>query len=233
MYFCEKFQYQHMKHRGIYLWVIFCFIILFFNNNLFSQASFGRKTSGPAFITSPSFINGIHHVTFNENKVPCNSISVVGLSQFLGYQFSPNFMLGLGVGFDYWIKPKNAFVPIYLDLRFNVIDYDISPHWYLNVGYASQWSVDSKTSKAYGGNTDKYILHGAKPGLMFESGLGIKANASASTSIIITFTAKVQESAVKYFDFETTSGGGQARYFANTYEKNWYIFIGAKAGILF
>ena len=193
---------------------------------------FERKDWGPVFITSPSFMNGIYKVTCNGKDIQ-NKIPVVGISQFMGYQFSHYFMMGLGVEFDYWTKPKNAFVPIYLDLRFNMLNNDFSPHWYLNLGYASHWSVDSKTYSAYGINSITYVLHGAKPGIMIESGIGVKANASYSNSIILTFTDKVQESAIKYWDPETSSGGTQEKYFANTYENNWYLFLGVKAGIVF
>ena len=233
MYFCEKFNITYMKYREIYTLAVFCFIISLFTSNIMAQPQSSRKSFGPTFITSPSFVNGIHHVTYDGNKVPSSSISIVGLSQFMGFQFSPYFMLGLGVSFDYWTKPKNAFVPIYLDLRFNFMDHNISPHMYLNLGYASQWSVDSKTYSAYGINSDRYVLHGAKSGLMFESGIGVKAHASYSNAIILTFTAKVLESAIKYNNGESTSGGTQAKYLANTYENNWYVFIGVKAGIVF
>ena len=221
-----------MKGKYIRLIIIFCFFISLFTNDLQAQHSFSRKDYGPTFITSPSFINGIYKVTCDGKDIP-NKIPVVGLSQFMGYQFSPYFLIGLGVEFDYWTKPKNVFVPIYLDLRFNVIDNNIAPHFYLNLGYASRWSVDSKTYSAYGINSETYVLHGAKSGLMFESGIGIKASASYSNAIIITFTAKVQESAVKFFDRESTAGGTQAKYFANKYENNWYLFLGVKAGIVF
>ena len=48
---------------------------------------------------------------------------------------------------------------------------------------------------------------------MLESGLGVKANASYSNAIILTFTMKAQESAVKYWDSSTASGGTQENIF--------------------
>lgn len=198
-----------------------------------AQLSFDRKDWGPVFITSPSFLNGVHKVSYDGDKTTPNKIPVVGLSQFVGYQFSHYFMMGLGVEFDYWTKPRNAFVPIYLDLRFNMLSHDFSPHLYLNIGYGSHWSIDSKTRSAHGINTNAYVLHGAKPGIMAETGLGVKANASYSNAIIITFTAKVQESTVKFWDPSTDTGGTQDKYIANKYQNNWYVFLGVKAGIVF
>ncbi|HOF15498.1 MAG TPA: hypothetical protein PLF32_02680 [Bacteroidales bacterium] len=210
-------------------------ILLFvFTSNSQAQTSHERKDWGPTFITSASFVNGIHKVTSHGgiNNI-ANKIPTVGISQFMGYQFSHYFMVGLGVSFDYWTKPRNAFIPIYLDLRINMMNHDFSPHWYVNVGYGSRWNIDSKAQSAHGINTEKYVLHGAKPGIMLESGLGVKANASYSNAIILTFTMKAQESAVKYWDSSTGSGGTQEKYFPNTYENNWYLFIGVKAGITF
>ncbi len=211
-------------------------LILFFVfvTNLQAQLSHDRKDFGPTFITSPSFLNGIHIVTSHQGSNNINNKTpVVGISQFVGYQFSHYFMMGLGVNFDYWTKPRNAFIPIYLDLRVNMIAYDFSPHWYANIGYGSRWNIDSKAQAAHGINTDKYVVLGAKPGIMLESGLGIKANASYSNSIILTFTVKAQESAIKYWDPTSSSGGTQDKYIPNTYENNWFLFIGVKAGVVF
>lgn len=217
-----------MKHTYISSILILTLMFSLFTVDVKAQTNFGRKESGPAFITSPSFLNGVNKISFN-GQTKINNIPIIGISQFFGYQFSHYFMLGLGVEFDYWTKPRNIFVPIYLDLRVNMTAGDYAPHWYLNLGYGSQWNVDSKTTSA----CDKFILEGVKSGIMVESGLGIKANIGYSNALILTFTAKAQETAVKYRDPETNEGGTQEKYFANAYAPNWYIFLGVKAGIIF
>lgn len=232
----RKFLLLAMRHTYIFPILLFTIVFSIFTMDTKAQANFGRKEYGPTFITSPTFLNGIYKVNYpyyETTKDIQNKIPIVGISQFMGYQFSPYFMLGLGVEFDYWTKPRNIFVPIYLDLRVNMMSGDFAPHWYLNVGYGSRWSVDSKTVSAYGINSKTYVVHGAKSGIMLESGLGIKANVGYSNALILTFTAKAQESALKYHDPATDSGGTQDKYFANTYAPNWYIFLGVKAGIVF
>ncbi|MBO4282214.1 MAG: hypothetical protein J5873_03365 [Bacteroidales bacterium] len=196
------------------------------------------KNWGPTFITNPVFLQGFGniHITNKESGIARdfkNSISVAGVSQTVGYQFSPAIIAGVGVGFEYWTSCRNAFVPIYADLRVNIGDAPIAPQWYLNVGYANRWYIDSKpyvSDKL--GNSKTYVIHGDKSGLMAETGIGVKAQVSQEVAIVLSGIFKMQESSVKFYegDEELTN---MKPLLVNTSEHNWYTFAGIKASIIF
>ena len=197
------------------------------------------QSRGPLFITSASFFQGMTRLPYNvvpgeegflKNSKKAN-ISVMNVSQFMGFQFSPHFALGLGIGFDYWTV-KNAFVPIYADLRFNITKGKIAPHAYINVGYAVRWHIDSKPYKASTGNSTDYIIHGHTSGVVGELGFGVKASVGYSSSIIITLSGKVQESALRYYE-GTTLGQSMRPLLVNKNSSGMYLFAGLKVGFAF
>ena len=192
----------------------------------------GTKVSGPTYITSPVFLQGVGSVKIDERKFK-NHISIAGISQFVGYQFSPYFAAGIGAGFEYWTNCKNAFTPIYADLRVNFADAPMTPQWYLNVGFANRWYVDSNpyiSDKQ--GNSNTYVLHGDRSGIMVETGLGMKAKVSKEVAIVISGDVKFQESSVKYYEGDEALTNMKA-LLVNTSEHNWYVFAGIRAGIIF
>lgn len=162
-----------------------------------------------------------------------NNLSIAGVSQVVGYQFSPAIIAGIGVGFEYWTSCRNAFVPIYADLRVNIGTSPIAPQWYLNVGYANRWYIDSKpyiSDKL--GNSKTYLIHGDRSGIMAETGIGVKAQVSKNVAIVLAGSFKMQESSVKFYegDEELTN---MKPLLVNTSEHNWYTFAGIKASIIF
>jgi hypothetical protein len=198
------------------------------------------QSRGPMFITNLSFHQGITRLPYNiqpgeegliKSNKKASQISLISVSQFMGFQFSPYFALGLGVGFDYWTI-KNAFVPIYADLRFNITDKQIAPHAYINIGYGSRWHIDSKPYKATTGNNNDYIIHAATSGVMGEIGLGVKASVGYSTAIVITASCKVQESALRFYDGALLSQSMKP-LLVNTNSNGMYLFAGLKVGIVF
>jgi hypothetical protein len=52
-----------------------------------------------------------------------------------GYQFNQYISLGLGTGLRYYFDYKEALIPIFADIRVNVIDNDVSPYLSLGIGY--------------------------------------------------------------------------------------------------
>ena len=191
------------------------------------------------FITSASFFQGLSRFPYNivpeeegqiKNSKKAN-ISIINVSQFMGFQFSPHFALGLGLGFEYWTV-KNAFVPIYADLRFNLTKGKIAPHLYLNMGYAVRWYIDSKPYTATTGNSNEYIIHGHTSGVFGELGFGVKASVGYSSAIVITASGKVQESAMRYYEGPALSQGMKP-LIVNTNSSGLYLFFGIKVGFVF
>jgi hypothetical protein len=215
-----------------------CFLVLlFFVATPFSSAQSVKKlqSSGPMFITSLSFHQGITRIpTGDEDRMKGYkkaNISLINASQFLGFQFSPYFALGLGLGFEYWTV-KNAFVPVFADLRFNMTDGKIAPHAYINLGYGNRWHMDSRPYKATTGNTNEYIIHGVTSGVMGEIGLGIKASVGYSTALVITASCKVQDSALSYYE-GTDLSQSMKPMIINKKSNSMYLFAGLKIGVVF
>ena len=199
------------------------------------------KSRGPMFITSLSFYQGITRLTYKEDvsvtqEIPrffktTSNISLISASQFMGFQFSPYFALGLGVGFDYWTV-NNAFVPVYADLRFNMTDRKFAPHAYINLGYGSRWHINSKPYKATTGNSNDYIIHAVTSGVMGEIGFGVKASVGYSTALVITASCKVQDSALRYYVGSVPSQSMKP-LLVNTNSNGLYMFAGLKVGVIF
>ncbi len=190
------------------------------------------KTWGPTFITSPVFLHGFGDIHIG-NRDFTNKISIAGVSQFVGYQFSPIVIVGLGAGFEYWTNCRNAFVPIYADLRINMGKGPLAPQWYLNVGFANRWYFNSTPYVSdKQGNSSTYLIHGDRSGIMAETGLGIKAQISDNAAIILSGVVKFQETSVKYYAGEEELTNMKP-LLVNTSEHNWYTFAGIRAGIVF
>ena len=130
----------------------------------------------------------------------------------MGYQFNPYLCLGIGVGFEYWTV-KNAYVPIYVDFRVNMMKTKFAPVWYINLGYSNRWFISSKPYKSTTGNGSDYIIHGSKSGLMGETGFGVKVNVKYSTALNLSQSMKP--------------------ILVDTDQSCVYISLGVKAGITF
>ena len=228
-----------MRNKYIFVAVVFIFLVAG-NFRLSAQVKL-LQDRGPMFITSLSFSQGIHRFPTNvvpgeenllQNTVKKISIPSVSISQFAGFQFSPYFALGLGLSFDYWTI-KNAFVPIYVDLRFNMMKGKIAPHAYLHLGYANRWHIDSKPYKVSTGNTNDYIIHGATSGVMGEIGIGVKASVGYSKAVVITASAKIQETALRYYSGTTPPSQSMKPLLVDANANGFYLSIGVKAGFVF
>ena len=242
MYLCKNFyslDFIDMKNRLFFCCslVLMLFIV---TPCAFSQGVTTIQSRGPMFITSLSFQQGITRIPYNvlpneegliKNFKTTTKISLMSVSQFMGFQFSPYFALGLGVGFDYWTV-NNAFVPIYADLRFNMTSGKIAPHAYINLGYGNRWHIDSKPYKATSGNSNNYIIHATTSGIMGEIGLGIKANVGYSTAIVITAFCKAQDSALRYYE-GTSLSQSMTPLIVNKDSRGVYLFAGLKVGVMF
>ena len=230
-----------MKNRLVFgcILVVMVFVAAPFSS---AQSLKTLRSRGPMFITSLSFHQGITRLPSNmesgQDGLTKNykkaSISLINASQFMGFQFSPYFALGLGVGFEYWtVSGGNAFVPLYADLRFNMTSGKIAPHAYVNLGYGNRWHIDSRPYKATTGNSNEYIIHGATSGFMGEIGIGVKASVGYSSAIVITASGKVQDSSLRYYEGNNPPSQSMKPLLVNEYSNGLYIFAGIKVGVVF
>ena len=87
------------------------------------------------------------------------SISMVTMN---GLTISPYIQLGLGTGLELW--RNRGFIPIYFDLRANVLRHKGTPFFYANVGYAPGW-MKGETGMGLGG-----AMAGLGAGARFSTG---------------------------------------------------------------
>lgn len=219
---------------------IVCTILLLFSGKGYAQRAMQIKEKGPMFITTASFSHGFVRIPYAplegedtyETEILKQGLPSVSLSQFFGFQFNPYLALGVGLGFDYWTK-KNAFVPLYVDFRVTMLQGTFAPQWYVNLGYANRWHIDSKPYKAKAGNSGDYIIHGAKSGLMAETGIGVKVSVKYNTALIISAFAKFQESSLRYYGGLANPSQTIKPLLVDTDQPCMYISLGVRAGVIF
>ncbi len=180
------------------------------------------KDRGVIYISSFSFANGFNEINFTENRTIDNRITAVSAHQMVGYQFNPYFSLGMGIGFEKW--KRTSFIPLYADLRANILYGRYSPFISANFGYSSKW-YESPIP-----DPKNLVIDGATEGLYFAGGVGLKVMFSRSAAGIISFEYKLQESSIKWSDglnkeYETLTTNRETRVL--------YQFMGVRVGVLF
>ncbi|MCW9706116.1 hypothetical protein [Fodinibius salsisoli] len=78
------------------------------------------------------------------------------------YQFSPQLSAGLGTGFTYYDDPLSL-IPIFIDLRYKLLQNDLAPFVFLDTGYTISVLTDTDT------RTDSH-----RGGWMLNPGLGVQ-----------------------------------------------------------
>lgn len=180
------------------------------------------KDRGVIYISSFGFVNGFNDIKYADKKSTItNQITSVSLHQVVGYQFSRYFSLGMGVGFEKW--KHTSFIPLYADLRVNLLSGQFSPFLSVNFGYSSKW-YESPVP-----DNQNRVIHGATEGIYFSGGLGLKVMISESAAGIISFEYKLQESSIKWSDKVNL----YPALTTNQEDRVIYQFIGVRAGILF
>lgn len=107
----------------------------------------GVKASGYTFIGELNFGLGMLEGTIRYKDTAQGQYSIM-LSVFNGFTISPVIQLGLGAALDVWTH--RVFLPIYLDLRINMMKHDNTPFLYFNPGYSLGW-ITGTTGLGYGG----------------------------------------------------------------------------------
>lgn len=165
--------------------------LLLIAGSMYAQPRQKQKESRFVYMTSAGFSAGVGLLHLeNDSRHISNNIPVFDIHQLIAYQFNPYVFTGIGVGVDIW--KKTAFIPIYANVSVNFINRKISPHWYLNVGYAFKWYRSSKPEDI------TYVIHGSRTGLHGESGLGLNVKVKDKVSILILGNYKLQSSYLRY-----------------------------------
>jgi hypothetical protein len=53
-----------------------------------------------------------------------------------GYQFNPYLAVGFGTGLRYFLDAESCLIPLFTNVRANLLDYKISPYFSLDIGYS-------------------------------------------------------------------------------------------------
>jgi DNA repair protein RecN (Recombination protein N) len=171
---------------------VFCFLLFFGVFSCFGQQMHSPKDS-PHFVypTSLSLAYGAGNTFNGFETVPNGSISCE-IQQVLAYQFNNYFFTGMGTGLDFWVynKKVSTFIPIFANATVKFMDKKTSPFIFANIGYAFKWQVEKTL------NED--IFYGTKPGIHFQSGLGINLKFSEKISLLFAAYYKMQQSANKF-----------------------------------
>jgi hypothetical protein len=108
---------------------------------IFKNYEHGVKTSGYTFIGEFNFGLGMLEGLERYKDTAQGQYSVM-LTVFNGITITPFIQLGIGAGLDMW--KNRIFLPIYLDLRVNIIKKVNSPFLYFNTGYSLGWITGVK-----------------------------------------------------------------------------------------
>lgn len=180
------------------------------------------------FMTSAELLGGAGKLVFAEEEgkrtLPNNKNFVVGVQQIMAYQFNPYVTLGVGAGLDVW--KRAAFIPVFANISINMLDKNFAPHWYANVGYSFKWYVTSQPEKV------TKVIHGATPGLLVESGIGLRMKMKDNFSILLLANYKMQQSQLLY----SVDVPGESHYASLTTNRSknmLYHFVGLKIGFIY
>ena len=107
---------------------------------------------------------------------------MLGVSYVNGYRFSPHFVLGLGVGVNYYFDFQQFSAPVYLHLTADILKRDITPYVSLNLGNNFQLNGGKYNYGIYDGMSEEEL--DAAPmvcrthyrGLFAEPSVGVKFN---------------------------------------------------------
>lgn len=63
-------------------------------------------------------------------------IDRIKLNIINGYQFNPHFSVGFGTGLRYFHEVAALYIPLFLDLRANILNENVSPYVAIRTGYS-------------------------------------------------------------------------------------------------
>ena len=130
--------------------------------------------------------NVLYNIT--ETGMLYGSETGISIKTVLGYRFLKQYSVGIGIGIqDYYIGsriidteekqfPVVTILPVFADMRYDLLDKKITPFIYGNVGFSHPVTIEHSYDK----------MKGEKPGQLYELGLGQKFSANIRRSFIIS-----------------------------------------------
>ena len=119
-------------------------------------------------------------VNFRASGIPIDR-GAFSITTSHGYQFNPHLFLGAGIGLDYHAAGGSLFMPLFVDVRANFLNRDITPFWGVKIGYA----VGSKVSEV------------VNPGIYFNPTFGVRFILNRQSAMNIAFGYNLQQQIVK------------------------------------
>lgn len=110
-----------------------------------------------------------------------------------GYQFTPRFAAGIGVGYIPYRDPLDL-IPVYLQLNLNLIKANSAPFLFLKTGY--NFSIASKNI---------HLIESHSGGWMINPGMGIQFNTSSGFRWQINISYNVNNASFKEEEFNDTN----------------------------
>lgn len=102
-----------------------------------------------------------------------------------GIKFNQFLSVGLGAGFDSY---DHEFVPVYLDVRGDILNRAITPYYAINAGYAYSFAMDNQ-----GFNNQKY-----KGGVMIHPAIGVRFASKRNVNFLLEAGYKFQKGEIEY-----------------------------------
>jgi hypothetical protein len=156
---------------------------------LSAQKQFKKEEAKFVYLSSISFAKGINDIEFASRIVP-NKTALISVNQVIAYKFNPFIYTGIGAGYDMW--QKTGFIPLYASLNINFKRGEWTPFFYLNAGYSFKWYVTQKPEYM------TRVIHGYKPGVYGESGLGLQMKMNDKFALLLSVNYKLQQSEIAY-----------------------------------
>jgi hypothetical protein len=198
---------------------------------LTSTALFGQNMQNTkhyrshfVYMTTGGFNSGVGTLHYGNSKMQ-NKIPMFSVNQMIGYQFNPYVSLGVELGLDVW--KHTAFIPVAANLTVEFMDRVATPLWYMNAGYAFKWYVSSKPEKM------THVIHGAKPGLHLNTGIGAKVQIKEKLHLFIAADYKVQHTTLQYSVVNPGDLYDYSSITTNRTDKKFYHFIGLRIGFMY
>jgi hypothetical protein len=98
------------------------------------------------------------------------------------YQINPYFSAGIGTGLRFYFDDDAAVIPIFADLRMNFLNYQTSPYFSLDIGYANDATNSFK-----------------KVGLIFNPEFGVNFRISEKYAMNAGFGVEIQQMDYYYY----------------------------------
>lgn len=139
----------------------------------------------PPFYIKPGFMHmteaGI--IAGNNDNAEGSAFSI---STVNGYRFNPYIGTGIGIGIDGY--DRITMMPVYLSLRGHLKKNNVTPFYFMNVGYSAAWENDNTAGVEY-----EYV----RGGFMIQPGLGYMF-ALKNMALYFNVGYKIQHSEIAY-----------------------------------